>query len=201
MTIEYFGHSCFRLEGSKSVLFDPYTGVGYEMNNTSADIVVCSHFHFDHHATDKVVYSHLVDVPASRNFDGVEISGVSTFHDSMGGTKRGNNTVFKVKIDGVTVVHLGDIGFIDEKVVSFAKGCDVLFVPVGGFYTIDEIDAKTIADKIAPRVIVPMHYRVKTCNLPIAPVSAFTELYDDFNRCGSKCEYESLVDGVNVFDF
>jgi hypothetical protein len=46
-----------------------------------------------------------------------------------------------------------------------------------------------------------MHYRVKTSNLPIAPVSAFTELYDDFNRCGRKCDYDSLVDGVNVFDF
>ena len=39
------------------------------------------------------------------------------------------------------------------------RGCDTLLIPVGGFYTIDAETAKRVADAIAPRVIVPMHYR------------------------------------------
>ena len=50
MKIEYLGHSCFLMTtqlGTK-LLTDPYTGIGYELPEQEADIVTCSHSHFDH---------------------------------------------------------------------------------------------------------------------------------------------------------
>jgi L-ascorbate metabolism protein UlaG (beta-lactamase superfamily) len=37
---------------------------------------------------------------------------------------------------------------------------DVLFIPVGGFYTIGPEQARKVMESIKPKVTVPMHYRL-----------------------------------------
>ena len=52
-------------------------------------------------------------------------------------------------------------------------------IPVGGFYTIDAVQAKETALLLSARVILPMHYKTRVnADWPIAPVEAFTSLYD-----------------------
>ena len=61
---------------------------------------------------------------------------------------------------------------------GYAAPVDVLMLPVGGFYTIDAETAKRVADAIAPRVIVPMHYRHGSHGYDvIATVEDFLRLY------------------------
>ena len=56
---------------------------------------------------------------------------------------------------------------------------DVLMLPVGGFFTIDASTAKETAALLQARVILPMHYKTRVNeSWPIAPVEAFTALYD-----------------------
>ena len=60
---------------------------------------------------------------------------------------------------------------------SLPRAC-ALLIPVGGFYTIDAETAKRVADAIAPRVIVPMHYRHGSHGYDvIATVEDFLRLY------------------------
>ena len=60
----------------------------------------------------------------------------------------------------MTLAHCGDLGHeLSEKQLAAVKGCDALLIPVGGYYTIDAKTAKKVAGAIAPRVLVPMHYR------------------------------------------
>ena len=59
------------------------------------------------------------------------------------------------------------------------KGCDALPIPVGGYYTIDAKTAKKVADAIAPRVLVPMHYRFGAHGYPeIGTLDEFLALYE-----------------------
>ncbi len=37
---------------------------------------------------------------------------------------------------------------------------DILFIPVGGVFTIDWKSASAIISQIEPRIIIPMHYKV-----------------------------------------
>ena len=77
-----------------------------------------------------------------------------------GGALRGTNTIHILAAEGLRVVHLGDLGHeLSGEQLAPLRGCDALLIPVGGFYTIDAETAKRVADAIAPRVIVPMHYR------------------------------------------
>ena len=85
-----------------------------------------------------------------------------------------------LRAEGVTLVHCGDLGHeLSEKQFAAVKGCDALLIPVGGYYTIDAKTAKKVADAIAPRVLVPMHYRFGAHGYPeIGTLDEFLALYE-----------------------
>ena len=81
-------------------------------------------------------------------------------HDHHGGARRGMNTIRQFCFGSLRVVHMGDTGCVPEEITLAAlHGCDALLLPIGGYYTVDAEEAFAIAKKIAPRCIVPMHYR------------------------------------------
>lgn len=155
MTITYLGHACFLLEsGGYRVILDPFKGVpGVTDIRGEAEAVYCSHNHFDHAFTRWI---HLTEGKSSP----FTVREVKTWHDDQNGTLRGENTAHILTADGITVAHLGDLGHQpNEEQLAALEHCDVLFIPVGGTYTLDIHGAKQAADAIRPRMIVPMHYR------------------------------------------
>lgn len=183
MKIQYLGHACFRLisDIGTTIVCDPYNGetVGYSMPRVRADVVTVSHHHDDHDCVSNVYGSPAeLDCEITCCADDVTVSSLPTFHDEVKGAKRGNNLVFCFEIDGLKVVHMGDIGFFDENVVGKIAGCDVLMLPVGGTYTIDACAAKKYVDAVRPKIVLPMHYKSDDCTLNISPASDFVSLFD-----------------------
>ena len=174
MTITWLGHSCFLLEsGGFRALIDPYQGVsGLKDITAEADAVYSSHGHGDHSYTAGVTLT-------AGKANPFTVEEIPTFHDDAGGAKRGRNTVRRFTAEGLTVVHLGDLGHqLSQAQLAAVKPCDVLLIPVGGFYTIGPAEAKQVADDVAPTVIVPMHYRRGSVGYDvIGPVEDFTFLY------------------------
>ena len=177
MKIEYFGHSCFRLTGDNgtSVLTDPYTKVGYELpRGLTADIVTVSHGHFDHNYTNGVECTHIVRDIAQRDIDGVEIRGEHSYHDTKQGSLRGENIIFKIKMDGITVCHFGDLGEgYNEALAQKLSGANIWLIPIGGTYTIDSAQAIEYLKKMKPKAVIPMHYLPKDGALDIATPNFF----------------------------
>lgn len=156
MKITWLGHSCFCVESAGyRVVLDPYLNVrGYGPLRLRANGVLCSHEHFDHNYRDAVALEEGGPSPFT-------VETAATLHDDQGGKLRGQNTVHILRAKGLTVVHLGDLGhqLTDEQAAKLRR-CDVLLLPVGGTYTVDAAGAKAVAEAVAPRVIVPMHYRL-----------------------------------------
>ncbi len=154
MNITWLGHSCFAVEsGSFRIVLDPYTVESYPPLHTHANRVLCSHHHRDHDFTEAVELTEQSSCPFT-------VETVSTFHDDQRGALRGPNTIHILSAEGLRLVHLGDLGHtLSDEQLAPLRGCDALLIPVGGFYTIDAETAKRVADAIAPRVVVPMHYR------------------------------------------
>lgn len=183
MKIEYLGHSCFKLTESTgtSVVCDPFgSEVGYEMESVSADAVTVSHRHFDHDCVSKVK-GHPVVIANEQSYDlpGVEINSVKSFHDSLRGKKRGENIIFKFRMDGIDVCHLGDLGeACSSDLIETLLPVNVLMIPVGGTYTIDAEQAKEYVDRIMPDIVIPMHYRTRDCKIDIDKVDGFLDLFD-----------------------
>ena len=183
MKIEYLGHSCFTLTESTgtSVVCDPYDpSVGYDMPRLTADAVTVSHKHYDHDYINAVDGNPtVIDKECSQDLSGVEINAIKSFHDGQRGKARGENVIFKFRMDGIDICHLGDLGeACSSELIDLLLPVNVLLIPVGGTYTIDAEMAKEYVDRIMPDVVIPMHYREKGCTLDIDKVDEFINLFD-----------------------
>src|SRR3990167_7176599 len=163
MEIIYLGHSSFKLRGKSTTLVtDPYgAGIGIKFpKHTSADIVTISHDHDDHNNAEVVEGSpFVVRGPGEYEVKGVGIVGISVYHDDANGEKRGKNTIYRIEIDGLSIIHLGDLGHtLSNDQVDATNGVDVLLIPVGGLFTIDAKAAAEIVSAIEPSIVIPMHY-------------------------------------------
>ena len=184
MNIKWFGHSCFLLtsENGVSILTDPPAPeTGYVVHDVECSAVTVSHGHFDHNYIaaakgDPIV----INDCGSHDVNGIKITGFPAFHDKEGGKKRGNIVMYLYEIDGIRILHAGDIGQVISKDEAEAIGhVDVLLVPVGGKYTIDSIEAREFANLLHPSVVIPMHYKTSMTNIDIEDCSNFIATVKD----------------------
>lgn len=164
MEITWLGHACFRLTAENySIVLDPYTGVpGYRPLHVSADAVYCSHEHGDHSYRAGVV------MPLREMESPFTVTEIASFHDDHQGALRGSNTIRMFAAEGFRAVHLGDLGHpLSEEQAAALRGCDVLMIPVGGFFTIGPDLAWETVQQLQPRVVIPMHYRKGKCGYPV----------------------------------
>lgn len=162
MDITYLGHSSFLLKGKTAkVVMDPYDKeVGLKFPKVSADIVTVSHDHSDHNQADLVSgVKKVIDGPGEYEVQGISIIGIPSFHDEKKGELRGQNTIYVFEVDGLRVVHLGDLGHkLSDKHLEAIGDLDVLMIPVGGVYTIDSAVAAQMVRDIEPKITIPMHF-------------------------------------------
>ena len=184
MLIQHVGHAEFliTLESGFRIVTDPFdASVGYPVPSLQADGVLVSHHHHDHDAVDLIGGApQVIDYAGFHTFaPDVKVTGLLADHDDAGGAKRGKTLLFLLEAEGLHVAHLGDLGcLLSAEQLEVLGDIDILMLPVGGFYTIDADTAFRVAEQLAPRVIIPMHYRTEyNASWPIAPVEDFTRLF------------------------
>jgi len=185
--IQWFGQSCFLISspGGLKILTDPFNPeLGYPMPELAPDAVLISHEHFDHnyiqmakgnprifHGLDKTGGWSKVDATVKD----VRIYSVNAYHfDNPKDAQRGKNAIFVMEMPAMRLAHLGDVGraLTEDQIKQIGK-IDVLFIPVGGTYTVDAKAADAIIGRLNPRIIFPMHYKTAAISLPLATVDQF----------------------------
>ncbi len=181
MKIKWLGHATFVItpESGLRIIIDPYEPVGvlnYDEINESADIVTVSHDHFDHNNVAAVGGNPEI-IKATTETKGIRFTGIPSYHDETEGQQRGENTIFCFELDGLKICHLGDLGHeLNDKQVADIGRVDLLFIPVGEFYTVDTKTARRVCDQLKPRVIIPMHYKNARCiDSPISDITEFLQ--------------------------
>lgn len=189
MKIKWLGHASFLITSDSGVrvITDPYSrggGIDYGPIQEAAEVVTVSHKHQDHNNVGAVKGKPIVvDAPGARNVNGIEFHGVPSYHDGAKGAQRGPNIIFCFTVDGVRVCHLGDLGHeLEAAKVREIGAVDVLLVPVGGFYTIDCLQACGVCEVLKPKVVIPMHVKTAKCDYPIAGVEDFLRGRKNVNR-------------------
>ncbi len=198
MKIKWLGHSSFLIESKRGIkiITDPFDEtLGYKLPRIKVNIVTVSHEHFDHNYVRgvkgrPVVFKGLVN----RESHKMEFRGISSYHDSVYGGQRGLNTIFVIKADELNLCHLGDLGHVldSDKLIEIDR-VDILFIPVGGFYTIDSSQASQIIRDIKPKIVIPMHYKTEAIKFSIDPVEVFLTDKDNVQRVESN-EFEIKED-------
>lgn len=178
MKLTWLGHACFRLTSEDyRIVIDPYEddyvpGLGALCEE--AEGIYCSHEHRDHGAMEAVKLHIAFPSP-------FRVTTIQTFHDDQGGSLRGMNTIHIFEDGNFRAAHLGDLGCeLTEEQLGLLEGLDALMIPIGGFYTIDAVQAKALADRLSPRVVLPMHYRGEGFGFdPIGTLEEYTALCDN----------------------
>lgn len=165
MDITYLGHSSFKIKGrTGSLVTDPFDPqiVGLKYSGVEADIVTISHDHADHNQAGLVKnVKKVVDGPGEYEILGISIIGFSSFHDDKNGSLRGKNTIYVFEMDGLRLVHLGDLGHeLSEGLVEDMGEIDILMIPVGAEYTIGPDIATSVVQAVGPKFVIPMHYQI-----------------------------------------
>jgi L-ascorbate metabolism protein UlaG (beta-lactamase superfamily) len=183
MKIKFMGHASFLITTAAGtrILTDPFNPdqypdkLFYGKITEMVDIVTISHGHGDHGDTSTLP-GHPMIIKGNGKFgaDEVEFLGVETFHDAARGAERGKNTVFVISVDDLRVAHMGDLGHVLTADQAAEIGAvDVMLLPVGGYYTIDDEQAQKVAQQLGAKIIIPMHYRNEKCLFPISNVDKF----------------------------
>ncbi|MCE4614444.1 MAG: MBL fold metallo-hydrolase [Desulfurococcales archaeon] len=185
--IKWHGHSCFEIWGEKGeprILLDPHDGGSIGLPRPKPekpDVILVTHNHFDHNFYKPYAGKDTVVIKwkeGTYSIKGVTITGIRVPHDEAGGKIRGNVTAYKINYNGITLLHLGDLGTekLPEETLDKLAGSNVVFIPVGGVYTIGPVAANRLLENIKPNVAVPMHFWITGMTLPIDPIDRFLEV-------------------------
>lgn len=172
--IKWLGHAGFKIKGEKTVYIDPF-----KINDTEpADIIIITHEHFDHLSpedikkiqTGKTVIISTPDchskfsgnvksISPGKSIDigGVKIEAVPAYNSNKDFHPKAKSWVgVVVTINGKRIYHAGDTDNIPE--MASLKNIDVALLPVSGTYVMTAEEAAEAANKIMPKIAVPMHY-------------------------------------------
>ncbi|MDD3372992.1 MAG: metal-dependent hydrolase [Methanoculleus bourgensis] len=181
MRLTWLGHACFSLEGSRTVLIDPFIPEGSLL--VEPDIVAVTHAHADHlgmtvqlkkktvainevakYLASKGIPAEPMNIGGSITVDGVRFTMTPALHSSWleeegmgfyGGTAAG----FVITMDGTTVYHAGDTAlFSDMQLIRDLYRPDVALLPIGGRYTMGPEEAMVAARYVGAQLVIPMHY-------------------------------------------
>jgi L-ascorbate metabolism protein UlaG (beta-lactamase superfamily) len=181
--IFWIGHASFYIKTDKATIFiDPFK-VSSSIKE-KADLIIITHPHMDHCSIpdiEKVMKKNTKFILANKcldnsgydkiataepgfktNFNGIEIEAVHAYNNKKERLQfhpSAENWVgYIITVDGKRIYHAGDTDHIPE--MKKLKKIDLALLPMGGMYTMAIDEAIEAANAIAPKSVVPMHYKI-----------------------------------------
>ncbi|MGC8975855.1 MAG: MBL fold metallo-hydrolase [Thermoprotei archaeon] len=180
--VKWHGHACFELVDDEgfTIVIDPHDGssIGLPAPNVKADAVLITHDHFDHNAYQLVRKSGETKVISMRKGEFKvgkhRVVGIESYHDKFRGRRRGKNILYLVEMNNIKFLHAGDLGDVpDPQSINLIRESHVMFIPVGGTFTLEPEEVLELVKNIKPKAVVPMHYWLEGITLPLKPLDYF----------------------------
>jgi L-ascorbate metabolism protein UlaG (beta-lactamase superfamily) len=168
MVITHHGGQCFKVTlGDLTLVFDPISKGGtLPAVRFGSNIALISRNHPDMNGAKEVAFGDkepfVITGPGEYEKEGVTVQGflTSSEYGLAKGQAKAVNTVYAVKLEGMTLVHLGATSeaTLPLEAREAIDEVDVLFVPIGGDGVLDAAEASKLATFLEPKVIIPMHW-------------------------------------------
>lgn len=184
MTIQFLGVSCFKIStkignDEVAIVTDPFSDkVGKLPRNLAADIVTLSRRSHEHHNNLEAVAegAFVIEYPGEYESKGVPIYGIPAMHEKPEPKDYHKNVIYQFTVDEMRVTHLGglDKPLTDDQLAQLGE-VDVLMIPVGGGDVLSASAAADLVSRMEPRVVIPMHYKMKDLTLSAGAVEPFVK--------------------------
>lgn len=177
--INLFKHNSIKITGDFNIYIDPF-----EIDNETkdADIIFITHSHYDHFSikdilkiknentiivSTKDTYQELIKyfdsnkviiVIPNNSYEvlGIKFDTVRAYNVNKSFHPIDNDWVgYIINIDNTKYYIMGDTDINDD--VLKVK-CDVLFIHIGGTYTMNYKEAASYTNTINPKIVIPTHY-------------------------------------------
>ncbi|MBT4277712.1 MBL fold metallo-hydrolase [Candidatus Falkowbacteria bacterium] len=180
MQIIWHGQSCFTVKSKPresteeiTVVINPFDPkkTGLKLSKLKADIFLLGCDDLDNNIT-KNTAAFTVNSPGEFEIKNNFIAGINSAENTE--KKQGKNIIFSLEIEGVHLIHLGELTSLPEgDILSKIQNVDVLMVPVGGNKVINAKQAIEIINQIEPRIIIPMYYKIPGSKEKLDGVNGF----------------------------
>ena len=175
--IHWYGQSAIRIDdGNLKIYIDPFKLP--DSNLPKADLILITHSHFDHFSigdiekirksttkffipkdlSDKIKFEFtVVQSNKEYSFGKIKINTIPAYNLDKKFHPKANDWVGYILTlsNGVRIYHAGDTDVTPETKEVKA---DIIFLPVGGTYTMTASEAAKLADIIQPKIAIPFHY-------------------------------------------
>lgn len=178
INININAHSSIRIEKEVVIYFDPFM---IEKEKNDADIIFITHDHFDHFSIEdikkvtkkstvfvcpKTIVESLtnkgignivsLDPYEKTNILRVDVEAIPSYNVWKPMHKKKNKWLgYVITIDKKKIYVVGDS---DNTVDAQKVKCDIILIPVGGYYTMDYKAASKLVNTIMPKIAIPTHY-------------------------------------------
>ena len=173
--------SSILISGNIKIYFDPI-----KMDRKyDADYIFITHSHYDHFSKEDIlnikndntviigpydIYNKCLEMGFKEsnvfrvkpyeeyNFGVIKFKTVPAYNVSKPFHPKENNWVgYVLEFEGNKYYNAGDTDVLDENLIML-ENIDVAFIPIGGVYTMDALEAASYVNKIKPKEAIPIHY-------------------------------------------
>ena len=173
--------SSILISGNVKIYFDPI-----KMDRKyDADYIFITHSHYDHFSKEDIlnikndntviigpydIYDKCLEMGFSKDrvikvkpceeydYGVIRFKTVYAYNLNKNFDLKESNWVgYVLEFEGKKYYIAGDTDVIMDN-LSVLKNIDVAFIPIGGTYTMDALEAADFVNKIKPKLVVPIHY-------------------------------------------
>jgi L-ascorbate metabolism protein UlaG (beta-lactamase superfamily) len=179
VTIKWLGHASVEiLASNNTVYFDPFV---LGKNPDRADYILITHSHPDHCSAAAVGelqrnWTRIIStMDCIANMTGktnsiipgdffnytaydVYVEAFEAYNTLSSYHPKGEGVGLMLITNGTKIYHAGDTDNIPEFANLTKENIDVLFLPIGGKYTMNVTEAAKAARVIKPKIVIPIHY-------------------------------------------
>lgn len=169
MRLTFLGHAAFLIQTADTqIITDPYSSdIGYLPLEQRADFVTISHHNPQWHSCLDAVSGEFEVIDGLKILDSgatwgeISFGSVLVYEGENQGENEGENAMVCIESEGIRVLHTGDCGVLpDDETLEKCGRVDILLALAGGEPTLKLDDLMVLTEKLAPKIVIPMHYGV-----------------------------------------
>ena len=195
--VKVFCQSAIKINSNKIIYFDPYL---IKDKYNDADVIFITHDHYDHfdlESINNIIKKDTIVVVPNTMVE--KVSNLLEEYEILGVDPDNNYKVFDIEFNTIRaynndkkfhpkennwlgyVIYLDNksyyiMGDTDDTIDARRVKCDYLFIPIGGTYTMNYLEASDLTNYIKPKMVVPIHYKTVV---------------------GSDSDYEEFIKNIN----